>query len=141
MSAFLTPLWLEDLDGTRWIVCAPFRYQSDLLQGTNPDPASGTVEVPIETETDLGTIPWLLRGLIPRSGKHNEGDVLHDAGLTGKLLNGRGAHVTLIRTLCDSLFLEAILLAGVNRRLAWAMYQAVRIFGRGDPLAPLRGQP
>jgi hypothetical protein len=132
MSAFLTPLWLEDLDGTRWIVCAPFRYQSDLLRGI--------VVVPVETETDLASIPWLCRGLVPQSGKWNRAALLHDASLTNKLQTPQGWQVRLIRDLCDRLFLEAMLLSGVNRALAHMMYQAVRIFGRADPLAPLRGK-
>jgi hypothetical protein len=97
--------------------------------------------VPVETETDLASIPWLCRGLVPQSGKWNRAALLHDASLTNKLQTPQGWHVRLIRALCDALFLEAMLLSGVNRRLAWAMYQAVRIFGRGDPLAPLRGKP
>lgn len=121
MSAFLTPLWLEDLDGTRWIVAAPFRYQSDLLRGI--------VVVPIETETDLASIPWLFRGLAPRSGKWNKAAVLHDSGYRGALRTEDGRRIHLVKPLCDRLFLEAMRLAGVNGALARLMYRAVVAFG------------
>lgn len=122
MSAFLTPLWLEDVDGDRWIVCAPFRYQSDLL--------GGIVVVPVGTETDLASIPWLLRQLVPKSGKWNKGATLHDAGYRGALVTDDRRRIHLTKALSDQLFLEAMLLAGVNGWLARRMYRAVCAFGR-----------
>src|SRR6266850_4528268 len=122
MSKIITPLWLEDLDGDNWIVAADFKYLSDLL--------NGIVIVPAETETDLASIPLLLRGLIPKSGKYNKGAVLHDAGYNGKLQTINRERINLIKPLCDELFLEAMLVSGVNSSLAKLMYEGVKRFGK-----------
>jgi hypothetical protein len=122
VSAFLTPLWLEDLDGTHWIVAAPFRYQSDLLRGI--------VVVPIETETDLASIPWLFRGLAPSSGKWNRAALLHDSSYKGRLETPDGRRIHVIKKLADGVFLEAMKLSGVNGALARLLYRAVVAFGR-----------
>ncbi len=129
MSAFLTPLWLEDVNGTDWVVAAPFRYDSDLLKFGNPD-ASGIVTVPAGTQTDLASIPRVLRGLAPKSGKWNRASVLHDASYHGCLRTEAGEPQRLIKPLCDQLFLEAMLLAGVNRVQARLMYRMVAAFGQ-----------
>ncbi len=121
MSAFLSPLWLEDVDGTDWVVAAPFRYESDLLRGI--------VTVPAGTQTDLASIPRILRGIAPKSGKWNRAAVLHDAGYHGCLQTSDGQRVRLIKPLCDQLFLEAMLLAGVNSAQARLMYRLVAAFG------------
>jgi hypothetical protein len=125
MSAFLTPLWLEDVDGRRWVVAAPFRYESTLLRGV--------VVVPAGTETNLASIPRVAWALLPQSGKWNRAAVLHDAGYNGCLRTEDGTRIHLIKPLCDKLFLEAMQLAGVNRVLAGLMYRAVARFGRTDP--------
>lgn len=121
MSMILTPLWLEDIDGDTWIVCAPFKYFSSLLKGV--------VIVPIGTETDLASIPPFIRWFIPKSGKYNKAAVLHDAGYRGKLVTASGDRIHLIKPLADLLFLEAAELVGVNRYLRDIMYNSVRIFG------------
>jgi hypothetical protein len=124
VSAVLSTLWLEDLDGTHWIVCAPFRYESDLLRGV--------VVVPIGTETDLASIPWVFRGLAPMSGKWNKAAVLHDAGYHGKLETVDCRRIRLIKSLCDQLFLEAMLVSGIAPTLARFMYRAVSQFGKKE---------
>lgn len=122
MSAFLTPLWLEDVDGDTFIVCAPFRYQSDLLKGV--------VVVPTGTETDLASVPRLLWLFTPKSGKWNRAAVLHDAGYRHKLVTDTGFRIHLVKPLSDQLFLEAMRLSGVRGWLARLMYRAVATFGR-----------
>lgn len=124
MSAFLTKLWLEDVDGTNWIVAAPFRYESDLLRGI--------VVVPTGFETDLASVPRALQGILPASGPYNRASVLHDAGYFGKLVTKDGARIHLVKAKCDLLFREAMLLAGVDPRLAEHMYQLVVVFGKKE---------
>lgn len=126
MSAFLTKLWLEHVDGRQWIVCAPLRYQSDLLRGI--------VVVPAGTETDLASTPRPTWGILPSSGKYNPAAVLHDAGYRGALRSENGLPINLIKRLCDRLFLEAMLVTGVNAWLARRMYRAVSAFGDKDLL-------
>lgn len=124
MSAFLSKLWLEDVDGDNWIVAAPFRYQSDLLRQI--------IVVPAGTDTDLASVPDIARGLVPKSGKYNKASVLHDAGYFGKLRTSEGQPIHLTKSLCDQVFREAMLLSGVDPRLAEQMYRLVVAFGRKD---------
>lgn len=122
MSAFLSPLWLEDVDGDTFIVCAPFHYRSDLL--------NGIVVVPTGTETDLASVPRLFWLFTPKSGKWNRAAVLHDAGYNSRLRTETGQRIRLVKPLSDKLFLEAMRLSGVNGVLARLMYRAVSAFGR-----------
>lgn len=124
MSGFLTKLWLEHVDGRTWVVCAPLRYQSDLL--------NGVVVVETGTDTDLASIPRLLWRILPSSGKYNPAAVIHDAGYRGTLRTEDGQRINLIKRLCDRVFLEAMLSCGVNGWIARQMYRAVSIFGRKD---------
>lgn len=122
MSQFLTKLWLEHIDGDNWIVCAEFRYYSDLFRGV--------FVVPVGTETDLASIPWFFRRIFPKSGKYNPAAVLHDAGYHGKLMTETGQRVNLIKPLCDQLFLEAMEVAGVGEKIRKMFYEAVARFGK-----------
>ncbi len=121
-SQFLTPLWLENVDGDIFIVCAIFKYYSELLRGV--------VIVPIRTETDFASIPKLVRGLVPKSGKYNPAAVLHDAGYNGKLVTESGQRINLIKPLCDALFDEAMGVSGVNPILRHIMFAMVSRFGK-----------
>lgn len=122
-SNFITPLWLEDVDGDTWIVAADFIYYSILL--------NGTVVVPIMTETDLASIPYIFRGLVPKSGKYNKAAVLHDAGYHGNLMTWSNPRrrINLIKPLCDKLFLEAMEISGVSKIERLFMYRMVSEFG------------
>lgn len=122
MSAFLTKLWLEHVDGRDWVVAAPLWYRSDLLRGV--------VGVKAGTDTDLASVPWLFRRVVPKSGKYNPATVVHDAGYNGKLVTEDGQRINLIKPLCDRLFLEAMLVSGVNGWLARRMYMVVARFGK-----------
>lgn len=121
-SQYLTKLWLEDLDGEYFIVCAPFEYYSELLDMT--------IVVPIEFETNFASIPMPFRMIWPRSGKHNKADVLHDAGYNNKLRNKFEASIKLDKSTCDSIFNEAMELSGVNGFQRRMMYRMVSLFGR-----------
>ena len=122
VSQFLTPLWLEHVDGNVWIVCADFKYYSAMF--------SGIFVVPIGTETDLASIPWVFRRILPKSGKYNPAAVLHDTGYHGKLLTQDGMRINLIKKYCDLLFLEAMEVAGVGDKIKTIMYEMVKSFGK-----------
>jgi len=126
VSKFLTPLWLEHVDGNVFIVCAPFRYESDLLRGI--------LIVPTGTMTDLASIPRVFRGLLPKSGRYNPAATLHDAGLTGCLRTITDQRINLIKKYADLVFLEAMEVAGVGRLQRQLMYRLVKRFGKtSDP--------
>ena len=121
-SEFLTPLWLEHVDGERWIVAADFRYYSEMFHGI--------FVVKAGTETDLASIPWIFRRILPKSGKYNPAAVLHDTGYHGKLMTADGQRVNLIKPYCDKLFLEAMEVAGVGKKKREIMYEMVKNFGK-----------
>ncbi len=123
MSSFNSKLWLEDTgDGEHWIVCADFEYDSDLLHGI--------VVLPIRSETDLATMPKIIRPIWPKSGKHNRADVLHDGGYRGLLRTVHGEPIHLIKPLCDLLFLEALELCGIGKVKRTLMYRFVRRYAQ-----------
>jgi len=78
---------------------------------------------PIEAEagfvTDLTSIPWFLRSLIPVWGRHGPAAVIHDylyAVSAGKLY-------------ADWMFLRALKQSGCCAAKRWAMFLAVLCFG------------
>lgn len=127
MSHFITKLWLEHVDGDNWIVCSDFKYYSD---GPITYFGDGILIVPAGSTTDLASIPWLFRRILPKSGKYNPAAVLHDAGYNGYLKTNYGQSINLIKPYCDQLFLEAMEVAGVNGRTRKMMYEAVKHFGK-----------
>ena len=133
---FLDKLVLEDLGGHEWLVDEPFRFYSAQRHRT--------FKVPRGTVTDLASIPvWVQvigailglcipyrSSLFAKSGKYNRSAVLHDAAYRNRLVDLHGIELRLHKWAADELFLEAMLVDGVPRREAKAMYWAVRLFGR-----------
>lgn len=83
---------------------------------------SHAVEVPTRFRTDLASVPrlplvWMIAG-----GIGNQASVVHDY-----LYRLRP---DVARSVADAVFLEALLDSGVSHWRAWAMYAAVRVFGR-----------
>jgi len=123
MSRFLTKLWLEHVDGNTWVLAAPLIYESDYLKKI--------VKVKAGTDTDLASVPDILRGWFPKSGKWNPDAVLHDAGYFDKLWhNDSDILVHLTKAESDKLFHEALLVSGIGKKLANLFYWAVSNFGR-----------
>ena len=84
------------------------------------------ITIPEGFITDLASIPFGARWLIPKLGRHAQSAVLHDF-----LYNKRGkmANKTYSRKECDQIFLEAM---GVLKVPFWKrkiMYRAVRLGG------------
>jgi hypothetical protein len=127
VSAFLSKLWLEHVDGVNWIVLAPLVYQSDLLKKMVPD---GIVVFPAGKGTDLASVPREAQGIVPASGPYNPASVMHDGGYFGYLQTKDGQPVRLTKSQSDRLFLEAMLASGVDPPLAKIMYQLVKAFGQ-----------
>lgn len=77
-------------------------------------------------KTDLASIPWFVRWLISKVGKHAQGAVVHDL-----LYNKRGVMPlkTYTRKECDLIFLEAMIVLEVSKWKRMIIYQAVRRFG------------
>jgi len=114
VSAFLTPLQVEEIDTNRWRLLSPLRYQSDLL---------GTVEeVPAGYITDLESIPrWLPFAYALAKGRAKRPAVDHDFHYDTP---------DFPKDLADDVFYEAMLSEpAMSALLAWWMWWAVHTFG------------
>ncbi len=76
--------------------------------------------VPKGTPTNLASVPWFGRILVPVSGKHTEASIVHDFCYAGKALS---------RFESDWLFLTGMRTAGVHPWRRWIAYLGVRFGG------------
>jgi hypothetical protein len=81
----------------------------------------GHISVPRGFITDLASIPRLLRPVLDQNDASRAPAVLHDYLYCGQFTS---------RAAADLLFLEALQRAGISRIKRYAMYAAVRTFGR-----------
>lgn len=111
MSSFTTPLVVEILDDYKYKLAEQFTYYSE-----------GTYFlVPHGFVTDFASVPRLAWSILPPHGRYAKASVLHDNFYaTGKVP----------RKEADRIFLEAMLVLGVNKRTAKLIYYAVRWFGK-----------
>lgn len=116
---FTTPLRVEVLDKYRFKLIEPFTYHVGSVDSEE------TITVPATFTTDFASVPRPLWAILPPHGKYAKAAVLHDW-----MYNN--AYKT--KAYADKVFLEAMLVLGVPRRTAKAMYWFVRILGRGKYL-------
>lgn len=109
---FLSPLRLQYIDGTEWMLLDLFRYRSDVLRRI--------VTVPAGMTTDFNSIPRFFWRLLPPT-HFAEAGVLHDAGYRGV--------VRMTKREADDVFDEALIHLGAPRWKRLAMVAAVRLFG------------
>jgi hypothetical protein len=111
---FPDPLRVEPVLGgnwRNWRLISRFRYL--------PGPGFKRISVPAGFVTDLTSIPWFLRSLIPVWGRHGPAAVIHDylyAVSAGKLY-------------ADWMFLRALKQSGCCAAKRWAMFLGVLCFG------------
>lgn len=115
-TGFSAPLDLRAHAPGEWLVLQTFAYRSrDRHTGDTL-----AVRVPAGFVTDLASIPALLRPVFDRNDASRQPAVLHDWLYCAQPCG---------RDLADSLFLEALELAGVSFLRRWAMYAGVRAGG------------
>lgn len=115
MSSFTDGLFVElKSDGKTFRLLEPFTYY---MEGDSDN----TITVPVGFETDFASVPRVFTPLVERMGRHSKAAVVHD------YLYSQPDMLT--RKECDKVFLEAMKVSGVNVRLRWSMYFAVRLFG------------
>lgn len=129
MSRFLTKLRLEAIedasvdDRGSWQLTAPLVYESDV--------AGITVTAPEGFVTDLASVPrYVPFAYAQLAGLGRSAAVIHDILYT--------YHVT-TRKMADDVLYEALLVLGVPKAKAWAMWAGVRIGGGSHWELP--GQP
>lgn len=115
---FKSALIVKAVFGTRqWQLVKPLFYLT----------ADGRmVTVPVCYRTDLASVPRLVWWLIPRDDEYaRRPAVVHDFIYT---------HATGVFTKAeaDRIFYDALLEEGMGKPLAWLMYTAVRVGGRGN---------
>lgn len=109
---FLTPLDMRDTgDGEHFLLLASLIYVSK--NGVR-------FEVPAGFETDLNSVPWFFRRLIPKSNNANRPGVLHDHCYA----------VGVSRYVADRLYLEAMEAIDVHPVKRWILFNAVDTFGQ-----------
>ena len=110
-QGFTGNLILEDVDGDSWILWQPFGYVSKV---------GDIINVPAGFKTDLASIPWLFRRILPKSGEYNKACVIHDWMYKTHLFE---------RSKCDDILLEAMEFEGVGYCKRYTIYWAVRAGG------------
>lgn len=108
---FLSELILTPSDGDKWALVNPLIYRA----------GEQCFIVPEGFQTDLASIPQLLRPLFPVHGKHTRAAVVHD------WLYQAG---TVDRETADAVFSLAMRESGVSWIKRKLFYSAVRIAGR-----------
>lgn len=117
MSAFLSPLRVEDLSddrGPKFVLLFPLVYQSDVL-GFTVTVATGFV-------TDLASIPRGLWNILPPVGAYDRAAVVHDVLYQQPPLG-------LDRALADAVLKEAMAVCHVSRWRRWLIWSGVRVGG------------
>ena len=125
MSNFTEPLILNYRPlSNLWRTEREFKYF------VGDEESKDCVTVPKYFFTDLASIPWPASMLIPKSGKFNQGAVLHDFlySLLGEVVEPYNLKKR-TRAECDLIFKEAMRVLGVNGFKIILMFQAVRRFG------------
>lgn len=131
MSNFLSPLRIEDAGPGKhgrqvFVLLEEFPYEVGAA-------GSGLViRVPAGFVTDFASIPRLFWTIVSPVGQHGKAAVVHD--FLYRQTSGFS------KVLADAIFFEAMELLGVPWYRRWAMYLAVRFFGRSsyqwEELAP-----
>lgn len=120
MSSFTEELEYE-FTGTYWkgnpqyVITKEFSYKFGDLE--NP---LYTFKVPVGYVTDLASIPWPLNIFFKPDGEWAKAAVIHDFLYTD--------YPDISTVVADAVFLEAMIVSGVNRVLAHAFFIFVRLY-------------
>lgn len=130
MSKFLTPLDMHKINSEEYVLNAPLKYVSsliDLYLFLDEVFDYGLVVVPAGFKTDLASIPFPLNRFLKRNGPWGRAAVIHD--YLCKQVVGLSAHryPGLNRKLADAVFREAMVADGVNSVVAWTLWAFVRL--------------
>lgn len=118
MSKFTTPLigeWNDEM--TIFTLHDPFVYYVGKLNSDDK------IEVPAGFQTDFASIPKNIHWLLHPVGPYGKAAVLHD------YLYDKGLRT---KAEADLIFLEAMGVLKVPKYIRYAMYYAVKYFGKGN---------
>jgi len=114
MSSFTSPLETTYIGNGNYQLIKSFSYRVG-----SPD-SDWIITVPVGFITDYASFPSLLKPVTPEKWIKTKASVLHD------FLYRHGNHS---KAIADAIFLEALLVSGVEREAAYAMFTAVSLFG------------
>jgi hypothetical protein len=114
-SFFLTALDARCLDDGSWVVQAPLRYRSALL--------NCIVEVPAGFRTDFASVPRVPIVYMAWGDRAHHEAVIHD------YLYRIDSAPFVARSVADRVFLEAMCARGKSCGVRWPMYLGVRLGG------------
>lgn len=123
MSAFLSPLRVEFLDGDKWRVTEDFGYHLGEPGGEE------FVSVPAGFLTDFASIPRVLWPVLPPTGKYGKAAVIHDKLYQEAIIHTQGGTRSCNRGEADGILKEAMEVLGVGRMARWTIYAGVRSGG------------
>ncbi|WP_457625058.1 DUF1353 domain-containing protein [Persephonella sp.] len=110
-----TPLKVELDDGEKWILAEEFTAYSEKI-------GKGRVyfTVPAGFKTDFASVPKVFLSFLRWRDKFNKASVIHDWLYNTKILSRKEA---------DRVYLELMLVLGIEKWKAYLFYIAVRLFG------------
>ena len=111
----LTPLKVELGDGKKWRLSEKFSVYTEQLGEEKV-----WIEVPEGFETDFASIPKIFIPFLEWKDKFNKASVVHDYLYHTKITTRKQA---------DKIFLELMLVLGINKYKAYIFYYMVRVFG------------
>lgn len=121
-----TSLWQKLFGQPEYKVTKTFQYY------VNKKDENLYVAVPQGFVTDLATIPWAIRWLLPPNGKYGQAAVVHDYLTDGCAITKVTAHgvvnVYPTRAEADKIFLQAMVVLRVPKLTRLTMYYAVRLY-------------
>ena len=121
MSSFTTPLRIEDA-GRSMAGRQIYRVMEPFVYEVGKKGSGWRIEVPEGFHTDFASVPRCFWPIFPPIGQHGKAAVVHDYLYRSK--SGFS------RVVGDAIFLDAMTVLGVTWWRRWAMYLAVRLFGR-----------
>ena len=130
MTGFTGPLVIKEISSETWQLVEPFTFVS--VTGL-------VVDVPQGFETDLASVPKILRSIVPQIGYWNKACVCHDYLYR---LHSSGTDTTVTRLQADNLLLEGCRVSATeygvpdNKKKNFLIYGAVRIGGESSWLTP-----
>lgn len=111
----LTPLKVELGDGKKWRLSEKFSVYTEQLGEEKV-----WFEVEEGFETDFASIPKIFIPFLEWRDKFNKASVIHDYLYNTKITTRKQA---------DKIFLELMLVLGINKYKAYLFYFTVRLFG------------
>ena len=116
-------------DDAAYIVAKDYQATIIVAEPGEPCKYKMTITVPKGMLTDLCSVPFWVRWIVSRVGPHLEASVVHDWLYVAWQVESNPP-TNKMREFADDVFYAAMKIANVTSIKRWAIYRAVRLFGR-----------